>query len=114
MDGLALLHSTSWRWERPTGSLVLTYLCCPDPAPLAAGAVVEPSAVHAAAQDPSRPGDAEVGLAAVLHHGIDHLAWLADHHRSLVQPAVRRAPDLWACIDGAGRHRAGRFLLTRS
>lgn len=32
VDGVAVLHSTSWRWDGVDG-LLLTYLCCPDPRP---------------------------------------------------------------------------------
>jgi hypothetical protein len=46
-----------------------------------------------------------------LHHGIDHLAWLADPHPGLVDASQRVAPDLWAAILRAGRHRAGRLVV---
>ena len=54
LDGLALLHSTSWRWE---DGLVLTYLCCPDPHEDRAGEIVRPAHTHRDdVENPSRPG----------------------------------------------------------
>jgi hypothetical protein len=136
LDGAAVLHSTSWRWE-PPGVVVLTYVCCPDPAPQAHGTLLRPGSDHDhhdhrshhslhpgepnadgagrhRANDPSRPGADVGGPRAVLHHGIDHLAWLGDHHPQVVGAARAIAADLWAAIDRAGRHRAGRFSPHRA
>lgn len=112
LDGTAVLHSTSWRWHRGVG-IVLTYVCAPDP--LAAEVhddahLVAPAHGHPhEAAGPSRPGDGQPSPAQVLHHAIDHLAWLADHHPGLIDESRRVAPALWTSVLGAGRHRAGRF-----
>jgi hypothetical protein len=110
LDGVAVLHSTSWRWHPDTG-VVLSYVCAPDPVADPAPAV-EPAQGHPGeGLGPSRPGDGRPSVAHVLHHGIDHLAWLADHHPGLVDASQRVAPDLWAAILRAGRHRAGRLVV---
>lgn len=109
LDGVALLHSTSWRWDGGRG-LVLTYLCCPDPSPVASGKLVMPANAHDELdEDPSRPSNERASLGDVLHHGIDHLAWLGDHHPNLVAPARGASPELWQIILLAGRHRAGQL-----
>jgi hypothetical protein len=110
LDGVAVLHSTSWRW-RPDVGLVLTYLCAPDPH-TGPAPVVEPAHGHPRdGAGPSRPGEGDPAVAHVLHHGIDHLAWLADHHPGLVVDSRGAAPELWAAILRAGRHRAGRLIV---
>lgn len=103
----AVLHSTSWRWT--DGRVVLTYLCCPDPQPFIAGSVVIPAHGHPAGVDPARPGSSDPSQQQVLHHGIDHLAWLADHHLQLVEHSRSAHPLLWDRVMHAGRHRAGQF-----
>jgi hypothetical protein len=82
--GPAILHSTSWRWEK-NGTLILTYLAfseessCRD---------AEPSRLHWSellppqATDPKKPRPAEIRQQDVLAHGIRHIAFL-----------VRRSPD---------------------
>lgn len=37
----------------------------------------------------------DLSAGAVLHHGISHLAWFADHVPSLVRSAQAAHPDLW-------------------
>jgi hypothetical protein len=109
LDGTAVLHSTSWRWERGVG-LVLTYLCAPDPLGTPVSALVVPAHGHPHdVAGPSHPGEGSPSPAQVLHHGIDHFAWLADHHSQLVERSRVAAPELWASILENGRHRAGRF-----
>ncbi|MEM8903360.1 MAG: hypothetical protein AAGA17_12795 [Actinomycetota bacterium] len=102
----AVLHSTSWRWER--GDIVLTYVCCPDPLAVEA-ALVQPEDGHPGPSDPTLPGAGRATPAQVLHHGIDHLAWLADHHDELVVASRVAHPELWDRITRAGRHRAGQL-----
>lgn len=110
LDGTAVLHSTSWRWHRHVG-LVLTYVCAPDPWATLDAVAVAPADGHPHdLSGPSRPGEGAPSPAQVLHHGIDHLAWLADHHPRLVAPSREAAPELWAAILQRGRHRAGRFV----
>lgn len=103
----AVLHSTSWRW---TGRrVVLTYLCCPDPLPGLDHAVITPAHGHPTIDDPTRPGASEPSPQQVLHHGIDHLAWLAEHHPRLVECSRSSHPLLWDRLMRAGRHRAGQL-----
>lgn len=108
LDGTALLHSTSWRFD-PSRGVILTYVCCPDPAPDADGVFVAAASGHGDHCDdnPSRPHDPHADLSDVFHHGIDHLAWLDDHHRHLTASTARVAPEIWAVVRRAGRHRAG-------
>jgi hypothetical protein len=108
LDGVALLHSTSWRFD-PSSGVVLTYMCCPDPRPDADGELIAAAQTHTGTHDsnPSRPHDPHADLTDVLHHGIDHLAWLDDHHRHLTTHTTRIAPEIWAAVRLAGRHRAG-------
>ena len=109
LDGVAVLHSTSWRWHPDLG-IVLTYVCAPDPGTTIEVAAVAPAAGHPHHTiGPSRPGEAAPSTAQVLHHGIDHLAWLADHHPHIVEPSRAADPELWAAILEGGRHRAGRL-----
>ncbi len=109
LDGTAILHSTSWRWHPDIG-IVLTYVCAPDPCATLDITAVIPADGHPQHTDgPSRPGDSAPSTAHVLHHGIDHLAWLADHHPHLVAPSHHAAPELWAAILAGGRHRAGQL-----
>jgi hypothetical protein len=106
LDGTALLHSTSWRWETAEG-LIVTYLCCPDPRPEMSGTMVPVASRHATGdENPSRPHGLHVALSDVLHHGVDHIAWLSDHHPHLTDGVRRTSPDLWDAIRSAGRHRA--------
>jgi hypothetical protein len=39
----------------------------------------------------------------VLHHAVDHLAWLDDHHPEVTEPARHHDPVMWAAITTAGR-----------
>ncbi|MEM9746082.1 MAG: hypothetical protein AAF945_05265 [Actinomycetota bacterium] len=103
----AVLHSTSWRWTE--GRVVLTYVCCPDPLPGLARAVITPAHDHPAVVDPTQPSASRPSPNQVLHHGIDHLAWLADHHPTLVECSRAAHPLLWDRLMQAGRHRAGQF-----
>lgn len=108
LDGVAVLHSTSWRWTAG-GGIVLTYLCCPDPSTVH-GEIVMPSMSHTTkGVEPSRPSSGAGTGGDVLHHGVDHFAWLADHFAETVGLSIREDPDLWSAIHRAGRHRAGRF-----
>jgi hypothetical protein len=112
IDGVAVLHSTSWRWDDEVG-LILTYLCCPDPRPGLDGEFVVPPPSHARADDnPSRPGRNRLDIGDVLHHGIDHFAWLAEHHPATVARAAAADLELWVTIRRAGHHRAGQLHVS--
>jgi hypothetical protein len=74
-DDLALIHSTSWRWE-PDGRIVLTYLAWirdgrvgPEGRPL-------PPLPEPGSTDPLRPRPAEIRELDPLAHGLRHLAFL--------------------------------------
>jgi hypothetical protein len=114
-EGLAVLHSTSWRFDRQARALVLTYLCCPDPDAQEDGValvVAQPGALATddqapTAPDPSSPSPASLSHGTVLHHGIGHLAWLAEHSRELVSGSRVIAPELREAIARTGHARAG-------
>lgn len=107
LDGLAVLHSTSWRWEN---GLILTYLCCPDPLNDAASEIVRPAhSHHNDTENPSRPGERWFPAGDVLHHGIDHFAWLCEHRPDSVATSRRQFPALWDVIQRQGQHRAGQI-----
>lgn len=116
-DGVAVLHSTSWRYDGHARALVLTYLCCPDPGGHEEGIVlvvaqpsVSPSGGHGpVSPDPSRPCPPSLSHGTVLHHGIGHLAWLAEHTPDLVSKAQAASPRLWEAITRTGRTRAGQI-----
>lgn len=110
LDGVAVLHSTSWRLDPDSGDLVLTYVCCPDPDMLCDGCeLIVARPPEASPCDPSRPSATDLSACAVLHHGICHLAWLADNTPHVVSAAQAARPDLWAAILGADRARAGQL-----
>ena len=114
-EGFAVLHSTSWRFDRQAHALVLTYLCCPDPDAREDGValvVAQPRALATngqgpASPDPSRPSPVSLSHGTVLHHGIGHLAWLAEHSPELVAGSRAIAPGLWEAIARTGPARAG-------
>jgi hypothetical protein len=111
--GVAVLHSTSWRFDRQAHALVLTYLCCPDPDAREDGVVLVQPGVLAtddqgpASADPSRPSPASLSHGTVLHHGIGHLTWLAEHSPELVAGSRAIAPGLWEAIARTAPARAG-------
>jgi hypothetical protein len=110
-DGVAVLHSTSWRWDPASNVLYLTYLCCPDPNPDAdVGQLVLALAAGAdPAGDPSRPRPAEVPLSAVLIHGLGHLKWLASNSPGPTRGSRDCAPEVWDAIMKLAEQRAGRI-----
>ena len=79
----AILHSTSWRWEKD-GTIILTYLAyCEgeefkgaEPVQLAWGQLAPP-----AATDPQHPRPAEIREVDVLSHGLRHLSFLIRYAR---------------------------------
>jgi len=80
----AILHSTSWRWEK-NGTLILTYLAfsedskCRDsePSMLPWSELLPPQTT-----DPKKPRPSKIHQRDVLAHGIRHITFL-----------VRRSPD---------------------
>jgi hypothetical protein len=74
----AILHSTSWRWEK-NGTLILTYLAfsedskcrSAEPSRLAWGELLSPQTT-----DPKKPRPAVIRQEDVLAHGIRHITFL--------------------------------------
>jgi hypothetical protein len=74
----AILHSTSWRWEK-NGTLVLTYLAFSEspgcrsvePSRLSRNELLPPQAT-----DPKKPRPAEIRQQDVLAHGLQHITFL--------------------------------------
>ena len=74
----AILHSTSWRWEK-NGTLILTYLAFSDdskciaaePSRLARNELLPPQTT-----DPKKPRPAIIRQQDVLAHGIRHITFL--------------------------------------
>lgn len=74
VDGVLLIHSTSWRYDR--GAVVLTFVVVIDPA--AIGAMdVAPVVRSDLARGLSHAAPATVDHLQVVEHGLRHLAWLA-------------------------------------
>jgi hypothetical protein len=74
----AILHSTSWRWEK-SGTLVLTYLAfSEDPECLSAETSRLPwkDIFQPQSTDPQKPRPVEIRELDVLSHGIRHLTFL--------------------------------------
>jgi hypothetical protein len=72
---IALIHSTSWRWE-PDGRIVLTYLAWMKDGRVGPEARRLPPLPPAGATDPLQPRPAEIGALDPLVHGLRHLAFL--------------------------------------
>lgn len=79
----AILHSTSWRWEKD-GTIVLTYLAYCEHAEFRG---VEPVQLGwdrlapPAATDPQHPRPAEIREEDVVSHGLRHLSFLVRYAR---------------------------------
>jgi hypothetical protein len=72
---IALIHSTSWRWE-PDGRIVLTYVAWVKEGTLDPAARSLPKLAAPGPVDPLRPRPAEIGELDPLAHGLRHLAFL--------------------------------------
>jgi hypothetical protein len=72
---IALLHSTSWRWE-PDGRIVLTYLAWMKDGRVGPGARPLPPLPPPGPTDPLHPRPAEIRELDPLAHGLRHLAFL--------------------------------------
>ena len=110
----AILHSTSWRWEKD-GTLILTYLAFSEaPGCLAA----EPSRlrwselVPPQSTDPKKPRPAEIREQDVLAHGIRHITFLVRYStdRRIVAPLSSRSLNFFQsmCAQLAGRYETAR------
>ena len=97
LDGAAgaVLHSTSWRVDRP-GRLVVTYAALPDPVPdLPAVPLVEPAVV--VGPTALRPSPLELHAHHVAARAVRHLADLAERD-PVVRTAAALSPALWAAV----------------
>lgn len=90
----ALLHSTSWRYER--GRIVLTYVALPDLADAATTAPVPRRAP--VSLDPLRPSSVTVEPADVAAHACRHLAFLG-RTDEVVLGLADRFDSLWRLVD---------------
>jgi hypothetical protein len=72
---IALIHSTSWRWEKD-GRIVLTYLAWAKDGSLTDGARPLPALAPPSRTDPLHPRPAEIRDLDPLAHGLRHLAFL--------------------------------------
>lgn len=74
LDGVLLVHSTSWRYERD--AVVLSFVVVIDPA--AIGAMDTATVRRAAlARGSAHAAPEAIGYHQVVEHGLRHLAWLA-------------------------------------
>ncbi|MFC4052418.1 hypothetical protein ACFOY4_22260 [Actinomadura syzygii] len=91
-----LLHSTSWRHE-PSGRVVLTYACCPDPRPgLPAVPLADRTLAHG--EGPASPSPDRPRIEQVAAHAVRHLAFLrhTDPSARQVIESVPGLPDVLA------------------
>ena len=72
---VALIHSTSWRWE-PDGRIVLTYVAWAKEGALGAGARPLPPLAPPGPTDPLHPRPVTIRELDPLAHGLRHLAFL--------------------------------------
>jgi hypothetical protein len=72
---VALIHSTSWRWERD-GRIVLTYVAWVKEGTLGPAARPLPRLKAPGPVDPLRPRPAEIRELDPLAHGLRHFAFL--------------------------------------
>ena len=110
----AILHSTSWRWEK-NGTLVLTYLAfSEDPNCL----VSEPSSLPwnellpPQSTDPQKPRPDEIRERDVLSHGIRHLTFLVrcSQDRRIADALSTESREFFLSMCG---QLAGRFETAR-
>jgi hypothetical protein len=84
---IALIHSTSWRWE-PDGRIVLTYVAWVKQGTLGRAARPLPALAAPGPTDPLHPRPPEIRELDPLAHGLRHLAFLL---RTSRDGAVARA-----------------------
>ncbi len=105
----AILHSTSWRWEK-NGTIILTYLAfsedpkclAAEPLRLSCNELIPPQST-----DPTKPRPTVIRQQDVLSHGIRHLTFLVRYSRDrriaeVLSPESRQF-FLRMCAQLAGR-----------
>jgi hypothetical protein len=110
----AILHSTSWRWEK-NGTLLLTYLAfsedsnclAAEPSRLSWHELVPPQST-----DPQKPRPAEIREQDVLSHGIRHLTFLVRYSqdRRIADVLSPKSREFFLSMCG---QLAGRFETAR-
>ena len=120
LDGLAgaVLHSTSWRVERP-GRLVVTYAALPDPdADRPAVPLLEPAVVVGPTS--LRPSPEVLHAHHVAAHAVRHLCDLAERD-PVVRAAAALQPALWDAVartaartPAAGSHEQAHLLAAQA
>lgn len=93
----AFLHSTSWRYDYDTNSMLITWAIYPDPSPTKATQAVDvyipedkPDAIH--------PGVKRGDSVASVAHAARHLAFLRDTDPSLLT-SIRHSPALREALE---------------
>ncbi|QFG24634.1 hypothetical protein [Actinomadura sp. WMMB 499] len=102
-----LLHSTSWRHE-PGGRVVLTYACCPDPAPGLPAVPLPDRAPIACGDGPSSPSPAAPRPAQIAAHAARHLAFLRRTDPDAAE-VIASVPGLAGALDGWSPAPAGQL-----
>ena len=110
----AILHSTSWRWEK-NGTLVLTYLAFSEdancknaePSRLAWNGLLPPQTT-----DPKKPRPTEIRQQDVLAHGIRHITFLV-RNSSDRRIAAALSPESLKFFQAMCGQLAGRFETAR-
>lgn len=74
LDGVLLVHSTSWRYER--GAVVLTFVVVLDPSAIGSMAVALVGRSELA-RSTAHAAPSEIGHSQVVEHALRHMAWLA-------------------------------------
>lgn len=110
----ALLHSTSWRWEKD-GTIVLSYLAYFEQAEFGGLETRQLNWNEFApppATDPQRPRPREIREQDVLAHGLRHLSFLLRHARD-GRLAASLSPRSQAFFQTMCGQLAGRFESAR-
>jgi hypothetical protein len=110
----AILHSTSWRWEK-NGTLILTYLAFSEDSNCLAA---EPSRLSwndfypPQSTDPQKPRPMVIREQDVLSHGIRHLTFLVrySHDRRIAEVLSPKSRQFFLSMCG---QLAGRFETAR-
>ena len=87
-----VVHSTSWRYDAESRTLILTYVAVVAARSLPRGFVEQRVERAPLARGGATTPPARIGAAAVLSHAMEHFAWLLRD-----DPAIRSAlPPEWA------------------